>query len=113
VSWTPQDPEYDRYAAILPELVAGAVYGAFWWVFVDRGAKAHTIFGSDGKNPPDNLRFSVGGRTIFAKKVTHPRQSRRPFITKAAQDAFANSGLADVMVKLWNRKRFTSHKKFL
>jgi neutral ceramidase len=29
VSWTPQDPEYDSYAAILPELIAGAVYGAY------------------------------------------------------------------------------------
>lgn len=29
VSWTAQDAEYDRYAAVLPELVAGAVYGAY------------------------------------------------------------------------------------
>jgi neutral ceramidase len=29
VSWTPQDPEYARYAAILPELITGAIYGAF------------------------------------------------------------------------------------
>jgi neutral ceramidase len=29
VSWTPQDPEYAGYARLLPELVAGAVYGAF------------------------------------------------------------------------------------
>jgi hypothetical protein len=30
ISWTPQDPEYDRYAALLPELLAGAVYGAYY-----------------------------------------------------------------------------------
>lgn len=29
ISWTAEPPEYARYAAILPELVAGAVYGAF------------------------------------------------------------------------------------
>ncbi|MBV9173606.1 MAG: hypothetical protein JOZ81_26375 [Chloroflexi bacterium] len=29
ISWTPHDPEYERYAAILPELIAGAVYGAY------------------------------------------------------------------------------------
>src|SRR5262249_29293493 len=29
ISWTPEDREYARYAAILPELIAGAVYGAF------------------------------------------------------------------------------------
>ncbi len=29
ISWTPQDPAYAHYAAILPELIAGAIYGAF------------------------------------------------------------------------------------
>jgi hypothetical protein len=29
VSWTAQDPEHARYAAVLPELIAGAVYGAY------------------------------------------------------------------------------------
>jgi len=29
VSWTMQDPEYAAYAALLPQLVAGAVYGAY------------------------------------------------------------------------------------
>ncbi|HEY3059636.1 MAG TPA: neutral/alkaline non-lysosomal ceramidase N-terminal domain-containing protein [Chloroflexota bacterium] len=29
VSWTPQDPEYAPYAALLPHLIAGAVYGAY------------------------------------------------------------------------------------
>lgn len=28
ISWTPQDPEYARYAAVLSDLIAGAVYGA-------------------------------------------------------------------------------------
>src|SRR5882724_6128073 len=28
VSWTPEDPEHAAYAAVLPELIAGAVYGA-------------------------------------------------------------------------------------
>jgi hypothetical protein len=30
VSWTAQDPEHGRYAAVLPELIAGAVYGAYY-----------------------------------------------------------------------------------
>jgi hypothetical protein len=29
ISWTAQNPEYMRYAAILPELIAGAIYGAY------------------------------------------------------------------------------------
>lgn len=105
-------PESKKFTTKVAGL-RGAVYGAFWWVFVDRGTKAHTISGSGGKNPPDTLRFQVAGRTIFSKKVTIPRRGRRPFITKSAQDAFANSGLADVIVKLWNRKRSTSHKRFI
>lgn len=91
----------------------GGVYGAFWWVFVDRGAKRHTIEGSGGRNPPDFLRFSKGGRTVFAKKVRHPGQRRRPFITRNAQEALASSRLVDVIVKQWNRRRLSSRKAFL
>jgi len=29
ISWTAQDAAYERYAAILPELIAGAIYGAY------------------------------------------------------------------------------------
>ncbi len=29
ISWTPQHPEYERYASVLSELIAGAVYGAY------------------------------------------------------------------------------------
>lgn len=92
----------------------GAVYGAFWWVFVDRGTKAHDILGSGRKNPPTSLKFEVAGRTIFSKKVHVGRIRRRPFVTKAAQDALASSKLVEFMVKQWNRRRLTGpHKAFL
>jgi hypothetical protein len=87
----------------------GGVYGAFWWIFVDRGTKKHDIKARRGKA----LRFEYRGKTIFAKKVTHPRMPRRPFITKAAQEAFASSGMAEMIVKLWNRRRVGSRKAFL
>jgi len=90
-----------------------AVYGAYWWIFVDRGSKAHTIEGSGGKNPPENLKFSLGGRTIFAKSVRHPRTARRPFITHAAQDALGGSRFADLVIQTWNRRKLRSHKVFL
>lgn len=85
------------------------VYGAFWWVFVDRGTKAHDIEARKGKA----LRFEWRGRTVFAKKVHRKRMARRPFITKAAQEAFASSRLMDGVVKLWNRRRIGSRKAFL
>jgi hypothetical protein len=93
--------------------VRAAVYGAFWWIFVDRGAKRHTIYGSGRKNPPDTLMFSRGGRTIFTKKVNHPGQRRNPFISKAAQDAFAAGPITAEIIKIWNRKRIGSRKGFL
>lgn len=91
----------------------GAVYGAFWWIFVDRGAKRHEILGSGRRNPPDWLKFGRGGRTIFAKKVNHPGQRRQPFISRAAQEALASSPIAAVIVKQWNRRRIGSRKGFI
>lgn len=93
--------------------VRAAVFGAFWWVFVDRGAKRHEILGSSRKNPPDFLKFDRSGRTIFAKKVNHPGQRRQPFITRAAQEAFAAADLGVEIIKLWNRRRIGSHQRFL
>lgn len=93
--------------------VRAAVYGAFWWVFVDRGTKAHDIAGSGGKNPPNLLRFNAGGGTIFAPRVHHPRTRRVPFITRAAQESLAGSHFADTVVKLWNRRRIGGHSAFL
>lgn len=88
-----------------------AVYGAFWWIFVDRGSKAHDIAGAGAKNPPNVLRF--GGGTIFAKKVRHPRTRRRPFITRAAKEALSESAFADLVIKSWNRKRIGLRSRFL
>jgi hypothetical protein len=90
-----------------------AVYGAFWWIFVDRGTKAHDIFGSGRRNPPNILRFKAGGQTIFAAKVHHPRTPRNPFISRAAQAAFKGSAFAQTVIKQWNRRRLTGHRTFL
>ncbi len=90
-----------------------AVYGAYWWIFVDRGTKAHTIFGSDAKNPPDTLKFNWRGRTIFSKKVRHPRTGRRPFISQAAQDALASSRFADVIIRQWNSRKLRGRTRFI
>lgn len=90
-----------------------AIFGAFWWIFVDRGTKAHDIFGAGAKNPPETLRFSVGGRTIFAKKVRHPRTSRRPFITRAARDALAGNAMAQLIIKSWNSRRLKTRSRFI
>jgi hypothetical protein len=98
------------------------VLGAFWLIFIDRGTKAHDIkvqslsgsgrqWGTSaqpegperGYGGPKALAFKMGGQTVFAKKVHKRRQGRRPFITEGAQKAL--SGLPDVIVTTWNRKR--------
>lgn len=86
-----------------------AVYGAWWWVFVDRGTKAHDIVPRRKKT----LKFTVGQQTIFTKKTHHKRIARRPFITKAAQDALSASAFADAVVQSWNSRRLKTRKRFL
>jgi hypothetical protein len=85
----------------------GGVYGAFWWIFVDRGTKAHDIVPRRAKV----LRFQVQRETIFTKKVHLKRMARRPFISRAAQDSL--NGGTDIIVKAWNGRRLRSKKAFL
>ena len=76
----------------------GAVYGAFWWLFVDRGTKRHDIV-------IKNKRVLSNRTTIFGTKVDHKRIARRPFISRAAQDALSGSAWAETVVKSWNKRR--------
>lgn len=92
-------PESSRFTTKVSRARAG-VYGAFWWIFVDRGTKAHDITPRKGKV----LRFQAQGETIFAKRVHLPRMRRRPFISKAAQGALADMS-TDAIVKAWNGRR--------
>jgi hypothetical protein len=90
-----------------PRGVRAAVYGAFWWIFVDRGTRAH------GPKRANSLAFFPHNTptTIFAKKVRGV--TRRPFITRAAQEALAGAAWSDTVVKLWQRRRLGSHRAFL
>ncbi len=100
----------------------GKVYGPFWWIFIDRGVKAHDITPQSisnsgrhwitsaqpngpkrGYGKPKALAFAGG--TIFATKVHKKRQARKPFITAAAQNALRTSIGAPQIIAAWNRKR--------
>lgn len=48
--------------------------------FIEDGTKPHVIRPRNGTF----LKFVVGGRTVFARKVNHPGTSRRPFMQNAA-----------------------------
>ncbi len=68
-----------------------AVYGAFWWVFLDRGTRTHS--------------------TIFAPRIRGTKKTG--FITKAAQAAFAGGAWIGTVDKFWQHKRIGSHQRFL
>jgi hypothetical protein len=99
-------PASSKFSTKVSERRAG-VYGAFWWIFVDRGTKAHDIRPRKAKA----LRFQVGGQTIFARKVHLKRMRRRPFISRAAQESLR--GGTDLIIKVWNGTRLKGRKAFL
>lgn len=97
-------PESSRFTEKVTRLKAG-IYGAYWWIFVDRGTKAH------GPKKAQALVFTKGNETIFARHVKGMR--RRPFISAAAQHALTGSRFKDMVVQSWNGRRRRSKKAFL
>ena len=75
------------------------VSGHFSAYFIDKGTVAHPI----KARKSSRLIFQAGGRTIFAKKVNHPRTRARPFRQRAAEEAIRRRPLAASLVKLWNK----------
>lgn len=74
----------------------GRVLGSPVVIFLSGGTRAH-------EERPHNaqvMRFQVGGRTIFTKRVQHPATRGNPRILQAAADAI--SGMASAVYRLWN-----------
>lgn len=67
--------------------------------FIDKGTKAHTIV----PRKAEAMKFSVGGRTVFSKKVNKPRTSADPFARRAATEALRRHPILDQLIDLWNR----------
>lgn len=102
-------------ASVRPGIVSdrkAVVRGAYWLIFIDRGTKAHDIrpkgvsgSGRGGRSNTKALKFEVGGKTVFARKVHRRRMPRKPFITKAAQDALREHPMSNEIVQAWNQRR--------
>ena len=73
-----------------------AHYSAF---FVDKGTRAHSI---TARKSPSLIFQGRGGRTIFARKVNHPRTSAQPFRDRAAREALRRKPMSAELIKLWN-----------
>lgn len=56
--------------------------------FVNDGTRPHVIRPRRAKA----LRFTVGGRVVFAKVVNHPGQRAQPFLDRALREVAAQRG---------------------
>ena len=71
-------------------VVRGQVaYTADYAAAVHNGRRALTI---RPRRPGGKLRFTVGGRTVFARQVHQPARPARPFLTTALREVSAQEG---------------------
>ncbi len=87
-----------RAAVIAPPGARGEVYNdADYAAAVHDGSGPHVIRPKRKRsrtNPkrPAMLKFTVGGRTVFARQVMHPGTRARPWLARAAQQVAASNG---------------------
>lgn len=74
------------------------VVGSYIANFIDADVKAHDEVPRKAKT----LRFTSGGRTIFAKKVHKPRHAGTGFKRKSAEEALRLNPMAAEVVRQWN-----------
>lgn len=67
--------------------------------FIDKGTVAHPIRPKKSRM----LRWEDGGRTIFARKVNHPRTRAKPFRQRSAEEALRRKPMAQALIDEWNR----------
>ena len=75
------------------------VVGSFVANFIDAGTQEH----DERPKKAKALRFQAQGRTIFSKKVHHPRTAAHPFKRAAALEGLRKNPLAQRVVDEWNR----------
>lgn len=75
-----------------------AVVATFGARFIEGGTKEHDIT----PRKMTALKFNVGGRTIFSKKVHKRATPAQPFLHRSARDALAEREMLADLIKLWN-----------
>jgi hypothetical protein len=66
--------------------------------FIDSGTRAH-----DETSHGKAMKFTGRGRTVFSRKVHHPRVGAKPFKRASMQEGFRKSKPADTVIGAWNR----------
>jgi hypothetical protein len=70
-------------------VIGGVTYGARYAAAVHEGRRALTI---RAKRPGGKLKFTIGGRTVYATQVHQPARAGRPFLRTALQEVAAQEG---------------------
>lgn len=78
---------------------SASVRGSYVTNFIEAGTAQHTETPRDGKA----LKFQVGGRTYFRRRVVKPRVPGHPFKREAARIGLAKADPSGAIVELWNR----------
>jgi hypothetical protein len=72
-------------------VVGEVVYVAEYAAAVHEGRRALTI---RARRPGGRLKFTVGGRTVYARQVHQPARAGRPFLATALREVAAQEGFA-------------------
>ena len=75
------------------------VSSIYYMAILDKGSKAHTIVPRKAKT----LRFEVGGRTVFARRVNLRARSGMHFAMRAARESLRRHPMAVSLINEWNK----------
>lgn len=70
-------------------VIGGVTYTAKYAAAVHEGRRALTI---RPKRPGGRLRFTVGGRTVYARQVHQPARAGRPYLAQALREVAPQEG---------------------
>jgi hypothetical protein len=70
-------------------VIGGVTYSARYAAAVHEGRRALTI---RPRRPGGRLRFTVGGRTVYARQVHQPARAGRPYLAQALREVAAQEG---------------------
>ena len=70
-------------------VIGGVEYNAEYAAAVHNGRRALTIRAS---RPGGRLKFTVGGRTVYARQVRQPARAGRPYLSTAFREVAAAEG---------------------
>jgi hypothetical protein len=74
------------------------VSAIYYMAILDKGSKAHTIVPRKAKT----LRFEVGGKAVFARRVNIRARQGTHFAIRAAKEALRRNPMAESLIAEWN-----------